>query len=123
AEKVLALDRVLRAHEREHRVRVLDDADPGAAIERLERVVVPVDRIVGADGIVGQGGRHECFSRLADADVRFRRYYPPQACPMPGPVSCAPPGPRPVETACCSTSTRTRSGWGCWCCACRSASR
>ena len=45
--EVLALDRVLGAHQREHRVRVLDHADAGAAVELLERVVV---------GVVGRRG-------------------------------------------------------------------
>jgi len=39
---VLALHRVVRSHKRKQRVRVLDDAHSGAAVERLERVVVVV---------------------------------------------------------------------------------
>ena len=52
--EVFALDRVLGPHEGEHRVRVLDHADAGAAVELLERVVVGVVRcgVSGRDGSV-----------------------------------------------------------------------
>ncbi len=54
-QEVFALDRVLRSDQGEDRIRVLDDAHAGAAIEVLERVVVVV--------------------RLAVAVIARRRYY------------------------------------------------
>ena len=58
--EVFALDRVLGAHQGEHRVRVLDHADAGAAVELLERVVVGV---FGWRG--GVGGRHDWAPRVS----------------------------------------------------------
>ena len=64
--EVFALDRVLGAHQGEHRVRVLDHADAGAAVELLERVVLGV---FGRRG--GVGSRHAGLPGITDAGVRY----------------------------------------------------
>ena len=61
--ELFALDLVLGAHEREDRVRVLDDTDAGAAVEVLEGVV----RVVV---LVGVRRRHVASPSVACAEAR-----------------------------------------------------
>ena len=57
--ELFALHRVLGAHHREDRIRVLDDTDAGAAVEVLEGVVRVVVR-------VGVRGRHARLPVVAE---------------------------------------------------------